>query len=509
MVTDYSSVGFDFGFLHKPIIYYQFDQRRFIGPKLSHLDLDNDLPGEIVDEKEEVERLIEEYARLNFKMKDSYKHRADRFIKYRDQNASSRIYDVIENHESKGKLIDSATIQLIRQGIYRRFRKSKLYYPAMKSFYWLGSRVIPVDKNLILFESGVGKQFGDSPKNIYDEILRQDLNYKKVWVYNKRHRFNDLDTKRIKRLSPQYYYYLLRARHWVNNQNFPTYIKKRPQTTYLQTWHGTPLKKMLYDIEEVRGRSEDYVERVGRAVKNWDYLISPSEYATKAFRSAFRYEGDVLEVGYPRNDIFYQDDQDKVIEKVKNRLQIPEGKKVILYAPTFRDNQTSKKNKFLFDLKLDLNRMYEQLGNEYVLLLRTHVVVSNQLQIDESLSAFVFNVTKYPDMQELLLLSDILITDYSSAMFDFANTKKPLLFFTYDLEEYKDNIRGFYMDFENEAPGPLLFDTDEVIDSIINIDTVQEKYQQKYEAFYNKFCHLDDGQASKRVVDKLFANKEK
>src|SRR5699024_3281888 len=134
-----------------------------------------------------------------------------------------------------------------------------------------------------------------------------------------------------------------------------------------------------------------------------------------------------------------------------------------LYAPTFRDNKTSKKNKFLFDLKLDLYQMQEHLGDEYVLLLRTHVVISNKLKIDESLRDFVFNVTKYPDMQELLLISDILITDYSSSMFDFANTKKPLLFFTYDLEEYKENIRGFYMDFENEAPGPLLFNTDEVI----------------------------------------------
>src|SRR5699024_12737836 len=98
-------------------------------------------------------------------------------------------------------------------------------------------------------------------------------------------------------------------------------------------------------------------------------------------------------------------------------------------------------------------------------------------------------------------LSDILITDYSSAMFDFANTKKPLLFFTYDLEEYKDNIRGFYMYFENEAPGPLLFDTDEVIDSIINIDTFQGKYQQKYEAFYNKFLHLDDRLESEILVN--------
>lgn len=504
MVTDYSSVGFDFGFLHKPIIYYQFDQRRFIGPKLSHLDLDNDLPGEIVDEQSDVERLIEEYAESDFEMKRLFKQRANKFIKYYDQNASERIYDVIEQYEPKRQLFNNATIQLIRQGIYNRFRKSKFYYPVMKTFYRVGSKVIPVDKKLILFESGVGRQFGDSPKNIYDEILRRDLDFKKVWVYNKQHRFNDLNTKRIKRLTPQYYYYLLRAGYWFNNQNFPTYIKKRPQTTYVQTWHGTPLKKMLYDIQEVQGRSDDYVERVGKAVKNWDYLISPSEYASKAFRSAFKYEGEILEVGYPRNDILFLDQDAKMLEQIKNRLQLPEGKKVVLYAPTFRDNKTKGKNKFLFDMQLDLEQMQEQLGEEYVLLLRTHVVVSNKLNIDENLAEFVIDVTKYPDMQELLLITDILITDYSSVMFDFANTKRPLLFFTYDLEQYKENIRGFYFDFEEEAPGPLLYDTDEVIDSILNIDVVQEEYEQKYDAFHKKYCHLDDGHASERVVDHIF-----
>src|SRR5690606_9474853 len=126
----------------------------------------------------------------------------------------------------------------------------------------------------------------------------------------------DAKTKRIQRLSPQYYFYLLRAGYWVNNQNFPTYIKKRPQTTYLQTWHGTPLKKMLYDLDEVYGRNADYVERVGNAVKNWDYLISPSPYASKVFRSAFRYDQKILEVGYPRNDIFYKPEKDIIARKV-------------------------------------------------------------------------------------------------------------------------------------------------------------------------------------------------
>src|SRR5699024_7950338 len=163
---------------------------------------------------------------------------------------------------------------------------------------------------------------------------------------------------------------------------------------------------------------------------------------------------------YPRNDIFFNHDQEKYVSKIKNKLQLPKDKKVILYAPTFRDDQTSKNNKFLFDINLDLHQMQERLGNDYILLLRMHVVISNKIKIDPYLQNFVKNVSNYPDIQELSLMADVLITDYSSIMFDFANTKKPIVFYTYDFDNYRNNLRGFYMDFENEAPGPFVYDTE-------------------------------------------------
>lgn len=364
--------------------------------------------------------------------------------------------------------------------------------------------VLPVDNKLILFESGLGKHYADSPRYIYEEIVDRGLNYKKVWVYNKNMRFKDPNTIKVRRLSPKYFYYLARAKVWVNNQNFPTYIRKRKSTTFVQTWHGTPLKKMLFDIKEVHGRSDDYVERVRNAIKNWDYLISPSPYATRAFKSAFKFEGDILEIGYPRNDLFYKEDSHILANKVKKRLNIPFEKKVILYAPTFRDNQTSKKNKFIFDLKLDLNALKEKLGNEYMILLRMHVLISNKIKVDEQLDDFVINVSDYPEMQELLLISDILITDYSSVMFDYANTKRPIMFFTYDLDEYKEKLRGFYIDFESEAPGPLLSNSEEIISAVLNVNEMEREYNEKYMSFIKKYCLLEDGNATKRAVDILF-----
>jgi len=503
MITDYSSVAFDFSFLEKPILYYQFDRKRFIGKKGSHIDLDEDLPGDIVYDEETILEKVHHYATNNFTMSERNQIRATKFLKYKDLNSSERIYKATKEARMKPfykRILENE----YSYAFFRRFRKSKYYFPVMKKYYNLAKKFVKVDKNMILFESGLGKQYADSPRYIYEEILRRNLDYKTVWVCNKNIKFKDPETIRVTRLSPKYYYYLAKSGYWVNNQNFPTYIKKRKETTYVQTWHGTPLKKMLFDIENIMGRSDDYLERVYNATKTWDYLISPSSYATNSFKSAFKYEGEVLEIGYPRNDLFYKDYADELKKDVKQKLSIPEDKKVILYAPTFRDNQTSSNNKFLFDIHMDLYQMKEKLGDEYVILLRMHVVISNKIKIAPELKEFVKNVSNYDEIQELYLISDILITDYSSVMFDFANTKRPILYYTFDLETYRDDIRGFYFDFEQEAPGPFIRTTEEIIETVTNIEDVKVKYQEKYNHFYDKFCGLEDGNASARLVDKVF-----
>lgn len=503
MITDYSSVAFDFSFLEKPVIYYQFDRRRFIGARGSHLDLDNELPGDIVYELTDIVKLTEAYARTNFQMKKELKQRANRFVKYKDQQSRERIYNEVKNFDVPNSPFKRIKHTELYRAIFKIYRRSKYYMPSMKLFYRIAKRILPVDENLILFESGIGKQYADSPKYIYEKMLEQGTNYQIIWVYNKNLPIRHASTKRILRLSPQYFYYLAKAKIWVNNQNFPAYIRKRPKTTYLQTWHGTPLKRMLFDIENVVGRTDGYIERVSGAIKNWDYLISPSEYATNAFRSAFRYKGKMLEVGYPRNDIFYRDDKVIIEKRTKSRLHVPKDKKIILYAPTFRDNEVGGKNKFSFHLEMDLKQMQEKLADDYILLLRMHVIVSSRITIDEGLADFVYDVSNYPDIQELYLISDILITDYSSVMFDYANTKNPIIFFTYDLKTYRDQMRGFYIDFEKEAPGPLVENTEQIIESINNMTDVKQQYKERYHAFYDKYCSLEDGKASERVIKEV------
>lgn len=392
------------------------------------------------------------------------------------------------------------TLKKIKSRLFGKYRRSKYYFPVMKRLYTVMRVLLPVDKNLVVFESNVGKSIGDSPKAIYDRMIEMDLPYKYVWIYNGSDGIFTENTKTVIRLGLKYYYYLARAGYWVNNQNFPTYLIKSKKTVYLQTWHGTPLKKMQNDLDVIIGRNATYLERVNFAVSQWDYLISPSEYATENFKTAFNYNKEVLELGYPRNDLFYQSQEelDRLSNSVLEKLGLErEFRKIILYAPTFRDDSLKK-----FNLELDLEKFVEELSDEYLLLIRGHMATGQSINLPKKFKGDILNVSSYPNIQELYLITDVCITDYSSVMFDFANTKRPLLFFTYDLEHYKDNLRGFYFDFINEAPGPFSKTTDELISDIKSLD--DQFLSDKYQKFYDKYCYLEDGKASDRVIEEVF-----
>lgn len=395
----------------------------------------------------------------------------------------------------------SEVITKISRKIYRKIRSSKLYFPIIKKIYTLMRTLLPIDQKLVVLESNVGKSIGDSPKAIYDYLQGLDVNYKYIWIVESKLQIKENNTRQVLRFGFKYYYYLARAQYWVNNQNFPTDLVKREGTTYLQTWHGTPLKRMQNDLDKIIGRNATYLDRVNHAVTYWDYLVSPSPYATKSFRSAFDYKKEVLEVGYPRNDIFYRNQGELTLisQKVKKELGIADDdRKVLLYAPTFRDDAIKN-----FKLELDLKQMIEELSGEYLLLIRAHVATAQQIKIPKQYSLDVIDVSFYPDIQELYLVSDMCITDYSSVMFDFAHTKKPLLFFTYDLDHYQETLRGFYIDFVNEAPGPLSRTTAELITDIKRIAT--EPLSEKYNDFYAKYCGIEDGTSSKQVAEAVFA----
>ncbi|HAB61053.1 MAG TPA: CDP-glycerol:glycerophosphate glycerophosphotransferase, partial [Lachnospiraceae bacterium] len=362
--------------------------------------------------------------------------------------------------------------------------------------------------NWVLFESFFGKSYSDSPKYIYEYLNQAYPNeYKCIWVINDKKTKIPYGAIKVKRFSIRYAYYFARCKYDVLNVRQPNWIRKRKGNVFLETWHGTPLKRLVFDQEEVCGASPLHKQQFYRQSRDWDYLISDNGFSTETFKRAFLFHNEIVECGYPRNDVLYAPDKEARIIKLKNQLGIPRDKKTILYAPTWRDDEYYGKGEYKFALKLDLHELKRQLGDEYVLLLRTHYYIADSIDTT-GIEDFAFNVSKYNDISELYLISDLLITDYSSVFFDYANLRRPILFYTYDLEKYRDMLRGFYLDIEKDMPGPLLFTEEEVIAAIKDIANIEKRYQDKYDEFYERFCHVDDGNASKRIVERVFRNKQ-
>ncbi|MCP8617483.1 bifunctional glycosyltransferase/CDP-glycerol:glycerophosphate glycerophosphotransferase [Salirhabdus salicampi] len=393
---------------------------------------------------------------------------------------------------------------------HHRLRKVKWATKKRRNFYIQLYRSVflrlPKKENIVVFESFLGKNYSDSPKYIYEQMLKQRTNYTFIWIFNEPGKSLPGNPKQVKRFSLFYYYYLARAKYWVFNARSPVHLNKPKGTVFLQTWHGTPLKRLALDMEEVHmpgTNTRKYKRNFVKETRKWDYLISPNEYSTNIFRRAFQFEHEMLEYGYPRNDVLYGKDKEQRINQLKESLHIPQHKKVILYAPTWRDDEYYEKGKYKFTLKLDLQHLQEKLGDDYVILLRMHYLIAQDLDLT-SVQEFAYDVSSYEDIGELYLISDVLITDYSSVFFDYANLKRPILFYTYDLDKYKDQLRGFYIDMETEVPGPLLKTTEEVVDALVNIDSIEQQYADKYQSFYETFCSWDNGEASRCVVEKVF-----
>ncbi|MFE6166455.1 CDP-glycerol glycerophosphotransferase family protein [Viridibacillus arvi] len=363
----------------------------------------------------------------------------------------------------------------------------------------------PLNEKKIVFESFLGKNYADSPKYIYEYMVKHYPEYEFIWSFNETNHDIPGNAKQVKRLSLAYYYHMATAKYWVNNMRQPLHLQKREGNVFLQTWHGTPLKKLVFDMNEVYSANPKYKQQFYEQSRLWDYLIAANSYSSDIFKSAFKFDKVMLEDGYPRNDTLYINNNSDYITKMKTKLNIPLDKKVILYAPTWRDDEFYEPGKYKFNLKFDLQKLQEKLGDEYVILLRMHYFIADDLNID-GYEGFVYNMSKYDDIAELYLISDILITDYSSVFFDYSNLRRPILFYTYDLEKYRDQLRGFYIDIENEVPGPLVKTTDEIIDAVLNIDKVTIEYKEKYDIFYDKICSWETGKATEKIVEKVFKN---
>lgn len=403
--------------------------------------------------------------------------------------------------EDLNKLLKQIRFRLGKLKFKRVLKNKNVFYKLAYYHIFLKK---PLLKNVVLFESFNAKNYSDSPKYIYEYLAKNyGDKFTCVWALNGRKEKLPYGGKTVRRFSFRYAYYLARSKYLVFNVRQPLWFRKREGQVFVETWHGTPLKRLVFDQEEVTAASPKYKQEFFKQRKDWDYLVSANDFSTETLSRCFMYEGAMLDVGYPRNDILYAPDKEEKARRIREKLHIPTDKKTILYAPTWRDDEYYGKGQYKFTLQLDLAMLQRTVGARYVILLRTHQYIADAIDTT-GLEGFAYNVSKYDDISELYLISDICITDYSSVFFDYANLKRPILFYTYDIEKYKNQLRGFYIDMNTEVPGPLLYTNEEVIDALQHMDEVEAKYKERYQAFYDRFCHLDDGNASKKIVETVF-----
>ena len=364
--------------------------------------------------------------------------------------------------------------------------------------------LLPRKKKTVFFESFHAKQYSDSPRAIYEYMRKHRPEYRLVWSIDKRSTelFERHGVPYVKRFTPKWFMEFPRAKYWVNNVRLPGWMPKPPGTIYVQTWHGTPLKKLGLDIETVHMPGTDtdnYRRNFLSESSKWDFLVSPNAYSTNIFKRAFGFKGEVIESGYPRNDLltnFAESD----VRTVRKALGIPDGKKVMLYAPTWRDHDFYEKGKYKFEFQFDLKQWKDQFSDEWVLLTRMHYLIAENFDFS-GYDGAVIDVSHYPDIRELYITSDLLITDYSSVFFDYSVLGRPIVFYMYDLDQYRDQLRGFYFAIEEEAPGPIVRTERELFDVIRNIGQLQPEKSEAYRKFQKTFTSLEDGHAAERVVN--------
>jgi len=269
---------------------------------------------------------------------------------------------------------------------------------------------------------------------------------------------------------------------------------------YLKTWHGTPLKRLGRDIEN-NHLTKGYLDTMDREASYWDFLVSPSAFCTAIFPGAFNCRGKIIETGYPRNDRLSKTASAER-QRIREKIGITDpSETVVMYAPTWRDYNRSATGNWQ-----SVNFMNEniELPEGFTMIYRGH---TNTHAVHKgSVAGRAIDVTMYPDVTELYIAADVMITDFSSVMFDYTVTGKPILFLAPDIERYREE-RGFYFDFEDTAPGPILNTEQEVLQALGRIDQVSKLYEKRYRAWQQKFNSLEDGGSAARVVELVWGAK--
>ncbi len=326
-----------------------------------------------------------------------------------------------------------------------------------------------IDNKLILFNSFGGAKYDDSPKVIY-EYMKKNKEYEKyklIWVLDNPDIINDLSIRTVKNNSIKFFITALKAKYWITNSSMERGLKfKKKKTIYINTWHGTPLKKM--GIDTITTTSKFRVSKP-------DIFYCQSVYDANVFSKSFQYDKKTMKIkGLPRNDELC-DTKLEEIRNIKEKLKIPFDKKVILYAPTFREYNCDINGCFIAP-PIDIHKWKDKLSNEYIVLFRAHYEVNKILNIKDD--KFIYNMTDYSNLNELLKISDILISDYSSIMIDYSILERPIYSYCYDYEEYLQK-RGLYFDLREKLPNGICTNEDDLLKQIQECDFEKQKIKTR------------------------------
>jgi CDP-glycerol glycerophosphotransferase len=372
---------------------------------------------------------------------------------------------------------------------------------AVKGVYYWIQRRLPIDENLAVYGAYWYRGYACNPAAIYEKAKELAPGVRAVWAVTPagaKTMPEGIDY--VVACTPAYWRAMARAKFFVNNVNFPNEVVKRSGQVHLMTQHGTPLKKMGLDQMDypVGANDMDFRELIKRSDR-WDYLVSSNPLSSEAWEREFPCRYEMLEIGYPRNDRLALATADERT-RLRAELEIPEGTKAILYAPTHRDYQAGYRPMF------DIRRFVKELGDDYVLLLRAHYYYKRGTQQWES--ERVIDVSKYPSIEDLCIASDALLTDYSSIMFDYAVLDdRPIVVYANDWDTYV-RTRGVNFDITTVPPGAVATTENELIDAFRSGAAWGDPAAKARADFRARFCPWDDGNAAERAVRRLFLNEQ-
>ncbi|MCX4994024.1 bifunctional glycosyltransferase/CDP-glycerol:glycerophosphate glycerophosphotransferase [Streptomyces longwoodensis] len=363
---------------------------------------------------------------------------------------------------------------------------------ALQAHYRVQLR-LPLRADRAVFAAYWNRGYGCNPAALEAAVRAHAPHVRTAWIARPEHQHTvPAGTERLTPGTAAYWTALARSRYLVNNVNFDRRLVKRPGQVFVQTQHGTPLKHMGLDLRErpAAARDTDFAELL-RGVDKWDYVLSANRHTTLTWERVYPGGYETLEYGYPRNDVF-QRATDQDVARARAALGLTPDTVAVLYAPTHRDYRRTQRP------ALDLDRVLRRLGPRFAVLARAHYWQDGPLGTDPR----VLDVSGHPNLEELCLASDALLTDYSSIMFDYAGLDRPIVLHTGDWEAY-EAARGTYFDVRTCPPGAVAHSEDELIDVFATGRWCDARSDRLRAAFRARFCPYDDGRAAERVVRRV------